>query len=328
MGLQGVFAAMLTVATVVSAASSRLDIIDLPTGFFPEGITLAEEWTVYVGSFADAGSIWKGDLSTGEGQVVIADAGSHALGLDYDRRSGYLFVCGGYAGTARVYDTSDFSLIADITLTGTDGTSLVNDVIVTETAAYFTDSLQAQLYSIPLQKYSGKLEDGADTVGATIPLGSEFTMLDGTVNANGIEITDDGETLIVVNMASGELFTVDPVSGEAAKIDLDGVLVHGDGLVLRQNTLWVVENTVAAGENSHITEVSLSADLTCGSVLPRVLGNDNFDYPATTVRKGNSFYTVMSKFGVAEEDVSTTSYEIVRTDRDSGVYACPASSDE
>lgn len=45
------------------------------------------------------------------------------------------------------------------------------------------------------------------------------------------QITDDGETLIVVNMASGELFTVDPVSGEAAKIDLDGVLVHGDGLV-------------------------------------------------------------------------------------------------
>lgn len=53
MGLHGAFAAMLTVATVVSAASSRLDIIDLPTGFFPEGITLAEEWTVYVGSLAD-----------------------------------------------------------------------------------------------------------------------------------------------------------------------------------------------------------------------------------------------------------------------------------
>lgn len=32
-------------------ASSRLDVIDLPVGFFPEGIALAEEWTVYVGSF-------------------------------------------------------------------------------------------------------------------------------------------------------------------------------------------------------------------------------------------------------------------------------------
>lgn len=59
-------------------------------------------------------------------------------------------------GTARVYDTSDFSLIADITLTGTDGTSLVNDVIVTETAAYFTDSLQAQVYSVRKFAFSSR----------------------------------------------------------------------------------------------------------------------------------------------------------------------------
>lgn len=53
MGLHRVLRSVaLTVAVaVVVAASSRLDIIDLPLGFFPEGITLAEEWTVYVGSF-------------------------------------------------------------------------------------------------------------------------------------------------------------------------------------------------------------------------------------------------------------------------------------
>lgn len=52
MGLQRVLAAtVLTIAATAVAATSRLDIIDLPTGFFPEGITLAEEWTVYVGSF-------------------------------------------------------------------------------------------------------------------------------------------------------------------------------------------------------------------------------------------------------------------------------------
>lgn len=52
------------------------------------------------------------------------------------------------AGTARVYDTSDFSLIAEINLAGTNVSSVVNDVIVTETAAFFTDSSQAQLYSV------------------------------------------------------------------------------------------------------------------------------------------------------------------------------------
>ena len=46
------------------------------------------------------------------------------------------------------------------------------------------------------------------------------------------QATDDGKTLIIVNMASGELYTVDPQSGEAAQIDLGGVLVQGgDGLV-------------------------------------------------------------------------------------------------
>lgn len=37
----------------VAAASSRLDIIDLPVGFSPEGIALADEWTVYVGSITE-----------------------------------------------------------------------------------------------------------------------------------------------------------------------------------------------------------------------------------------------------------------------------------
>lgn len=53
------------------------------------------------------------------------------------------------AGTARVYDTNtaDFHLVANITLVGS-GAGFVNDVIVTDTAAYFTDSLLPQLYSV------------------------------------------------------------------------------------------------------------------------------------------------------------------------------------
>lgn len=47
---------MLVIGATIVAASSRLEIIDLSTGFAPEGITLAEEWTVYVGSFRDSKS--------------------------------------------------------------------------------------------------------------------------------------------------------------------------------------------------------------------------------------------------------------------------------
>ena len=53
MGRSGAFKVVFAKATAVVATSSRLDIIDLPTGFFPEGITRAEEWTVYVGSFSE-----------------------------------------------------------------------------------------------------------------------------------------------------------------------------------------------------------------------------------------------------------------------------------
>lgn len=44
-------------------------------------------------------------------------------------------------------------------------------------------------------------------------------------------MTDDGKTLIIVNISSGELFTVDPETGTAALIDVGGVSLHGDGLV-------------------------------------------------------------------------------------------------
>lgn len=51
-------------------------------------------------------------------------------------------------GSVRVYDTSDFSLVADIALSSADGSSFVNDIILTKTKAYITDSFQAQLYSV------------------------------------------------------------------------------------------------------------------------------------------------------------------------------------
>lgn len=48
---------------------------------------------------------------------------------------------------ARVYD-DNFDLVADIALGVTDQPSFVNDVVVTKTAAYFTNSLQSQIYSV------------------------------------------------------------------------------------------------------------------------------------------------------------------------------------
>lgn len=86
--------------------------------------------------------------------------------------------------------------------------------------------------------------------------------------------------------------------------------------------LSITNSLTSRGSRLILRQVSLSADLSCGSVSTRVLVNEYFDFPATMIRKGNSFYTVMSKFGVEPGDIATTAYEIVRTDRDGGVYMC------
>eukprot|EP00904_Undaria_pinnatifida_P006177 jgi/Undpi1/268/HiC_scaffold_1.g00264.m1 len=302
-------------------ATSRLDVIDLPMGFFPEGIARGgEDWTAYVGSLND-GSIWKGDLYTGVGEIVVTGQGDTSVGLAYDPRSGYLFVAGGTSG-ARIYNDR-FGLVADYAFAGEGESSFVNDVIITDTSAYFTDSRQARLYSVSLNSVGGGLADGSDHPGNVIHLSSEFPNVEGQFNANGIEANDDGSTLIVSNKYAGILFTVDPTTGNATAIDLGGDFVYGDGLVLRQNTLWAIENGSDGGPQQ-IKQVTLSADLSCGAVIPRVLTNELFNNPTTAARKGHSFYVVNAKFGVPEEDRSTTAYEIVRVDRDSGEYNCSA----
>lgn len=47
---------------------------------------------------APDGNIWKGNLQTGEGEEYELAAPGPAVGLDHDRRSGYLFVAGGLLG--------------------------------------------------------------------------------------------------------------------------------------------------------------------------------------------------------------------------------------
>ena len=46
-------------------------------------------------------SIWSGDLRTGKGEVVISDGGGSARGMNFDLRTGYLFVACSSAGDIR-----------------------------------------------------------------------------------------------------------------------------------------------------------------------------------------------------------------------------------
>lgn len=48
----------------------------------------------------------------------------------------------------RIYDDENFDIVAEYDFDGVNGASFVGDVIVTRTAAYFTDSVTLKIYMV------------------------------------------------------------------------------------------------------------------------------------------------------------------------------------
>src|SRR5256885_16453095 len=85
------------------AAKGFPETIGLPNGWQPEGITRSGT-TAYVGSLAN-GAVFSIDLHSGSGHVLVPGAaGRVAVGVDYDTRSGRLWVAGGPTGRVSAYD--------------------------------------------------------------------------------------------------------------------------------------------------------------------------------------------------------------------------------
>lgn len=294
--------------------------VPLPDGFQPEGITLGTGHTAYVGSLA-GGAIYAVDLKTGAGSILVPPdlfGISFAVGLDFDARSGYLFVAGGLAGDGRVYDTDTGQMIHQFSL-GAPGQSWINDVLVTRNAAYFTNSFAPFIYKVPLDS-QGEPSGAAQT----LVLGGDwqnFTNPDSTgladmwINANGIVATPDNRTLVVVNYFSGLLYTVDPDTGFATEIDLGGVLVQtGDGLVLRGKTLYVVQNVTPDLINA-IAVFTMSPDFSTATLTEYLVDSD-LKTPSTADLFGPWLYAVNARFlDCFPGPCSTLEYDIVRVDQ-------------
>jgi sugar lactone lactonase YvrE len=265
-----------------SSGGSFPERIDLPDGWQPEGIAIGRGSSVYAGSRA-TGAVWKGDLRTGEGSVLVeGQAGRQATGLMVDRR-GRLFVSGAATGQAYVYDAKTGEQIALFQLA--QAPTFINDVVVTRDAAWFTDSRQPVLYRIPIGR------GGALGTPETIELSGDYEHLPPPAfNLNGIDATPNGRTLIVVQSTTGKLFKVS-ADGVTEEIDLGGVLVTaGDGILLDGRTLYVVRNTL-----NEIVEIRLSRDRTSGTVVDTITHPD-FDVPTTIDEHGNRLYAVNARF--------------------------------
>ena len=265
--------------TVLPAAAAHVQgRIPLPNGFQPEGIHVAPGGTFYAGSLAD-GTILVGDVKSGETEVLVTPpAGRISVGLEV--HGGYLFVAGGPTG-AFVYDATTGQPVQAYDV-GVGG--FVNDVVVTRDAAWFTNSAAAELYRVPLS-------DGAPSPEAEIlPLTGDFTVEEG-FNLNGIEATANGRWLIAVQSNTGELFRIDPETGETVLIDLGGRSVAaGDGLLLEGRTLYVVRNQV-----NLVAVVRLGAGSVTGQLVDEI-ASPEFDVPTTVGRKGNRLYAVQARF--------------------------------
>jgi hypothetical protein len=296
-----------------TSSGSRPDVIALPKGFQPEGITTSRRDTFFVGS-RDTGAIYKGSLRTGEGALLVPGGQSGldtpddrgATGLKADRY-GRLFASGADSKHIRVYDGDTGEELRDYPVTEA---GFINDNVVTRRGVYFTDSQVRQLYFIPFGR-RGALGDLQ-----RIPITGEFEYTPNAFNANGIEAARGGRTLILIKSNTGELFTADAETGDTEKIAVtggDGELANGDGLLRRGRTLYVVENRddpdASAPGVGVISLVKLRHRLTTGTI-ERTITDPRFDVPTTIARSGVRRYVVNAKFNTAA--TADTPYEVVR----------------
>ena len=287
------------VAPVALAQSAYPEKILLPTGFAPEGIEIALGNRFYTGS-VQTGAIYSGNLRTGAGRILVQGATTPATrgatGIEYDH--GRLWVAGAGFGNARVYNARTGALLREYQL-GTRPATFINDVVLTRTAAFFTDSQQPVLYRIALSK------NGAPGALTTIPLTGEYQHVAGQFNLNGIVATANGKMLIGVQSGAKKLFLINPSTGATKTIEIGSYdLANGDGLLLQGKTLYVVQN-----RSNRVAVFALSADLTKAGFV-RAITDADFDVPTTIDRLGERLYVVNARFGTATP--ADQSYHVVK----------------
>ncbi|MGW7365542.1 SMP-30/gluconolactonase/LRE family protein [Streptomyces sp. NPDC054841] len=276
----------------------------LPSGFAPEGITIGRTPYAYFGSLVN-GDVYRASLATGRGRVISKGlgAGHMTVGLKIDRQERRLFLSGGYSREIRVADAHTGELVRNFTV-GAPST-MVNDVILTPGAAWFTDSFQPQLYRLSLDRHGEPAREVA-----TVPLSGDWAQ-GPDFTANGIERTPDGCALLVVNTVvdGGSLMRVDPHTAVARKVDLGGLKIpFGDGILLLGRVLYIVQQQL-----NQIDVVRLNESGTRGRAIARIADPERFRIPTTAAAFGDRIYLPNARFDV--EPAPGVEYDVVAVDQ-------------
>lgn len=304
--LSGSAAALAPSATAAPPAavahqSALPRVIDLPGGFRPEGITSGPGTTFYVGSVG-TGAIYRGDLRTGEGRLLWqAKSGRSLRGLQYDARAGLLWAVGNIGATSKVWAINPRTGVV-VKATTVAGGKFLNDLVVTRTAVWVTDSTVDRLARVALTS-SGR---PAGHRPSFVPLiGAWPKTAVNTLGANGIRDLGDGQ-LVLNNTAAGGLFAVSKLSGRARIIPVAGGqrLTSGDGLELRASTLYDVRGT----NTSTVSVLTLRRTGAGWRATSRgQIGSPLLDILSTAT---GSLYAVNARFGTPNP--TTATYTVTR----------------
>lgn len=291
------------------ADPAALRTYDLPdTVSYPEGVAYDATANVLYTASATNGVVVRINAAThaveevaAAGTLVPAGLATFpgVLGMKVDKEK-RLWVAGGRTGMIWVLNTGTDTVVRRLTVP-TAGKSLINDVALSGSAAYFTDTTVPTLWRIQASSETiGEVEPWLDFTGTAVEYGQGS-------NLNGITATPDGQWLIVVQMSKGLLFKIEVASRKVTVIDTAGEDLSGaDGLVLDGELLYVVRQR--AGE---IAAVQLNADMTRGTVISR-LTDPALIWPATAVKVGGDLVVVNTQFNARSSDTPRRPFTLVR----------------
>ena len=214
-------------------------------------------------------------------------------------RNGTVFIAGGpnAIGNRRpdmwVYSRSGRLLAA---LRSGVANAFLNDVwVAPDGAAYVTDSTNPFIYRVARTRRGWTIEKWLDATNV-------IRVVPG-FNLGGIVSTPGGRHLLVSQGTTGQLWRITLANKAVREVNLGGKRITGaDGIVLRGNTLWVIQNFPRK-----LTEIRLSRRWTQGRVTS-TMDTDRNRVLTTGVLFGPRLLAVDSKF---DENPAKPPYEVV-----------------
>ena len=278
---------------------------------YPEGIAADNKsGDFYVSSVAD-GSIYRGNVSSSNAELFLRggeDGRTNATGLKLDNRQ--LFVAGAGTGKVFIYNASSGKLIRSFEAQGVDKPIFLNDLAINPQTGdvYITDSFVPILWRVPAEEVNnsptpGKLEPWLDLTDTPIKYTEGF-------NLNGIVATPDPRFLLTVQSNTGNLYRINTEDKKVRKVDLGGAtLTQGDGLVLTDNTLYVIRNQGFPNTNGGFVTKIIEFDERFKSGHVEGDGTEvpsPEDFPTTAALVGEQLLVVNSQFNTKGGPVGGT----------------------